>query len=124
MRKEENICLVGVSICLKCDIVMYSRLSLSRLRLSRITAYLELKIWSLLKPESLTTGNKILWKRGEIEGAIYLHFQYISNFRSQITYSFVKFCFIFFLNSTNLVCRGMDISKFFRESLGLRDNKS
>ena len=31
-----------------------------------ITAYLEAKIWSLLKHESLTTGNKILWKRGEI----------------------------------------------------------
>ena len=45
---------------------IYSRLSLSRLRLSRITAYLEVKIWSLFKHENLTTGNKILWKRGEI----------------------------------------------------------
>ena len=44
----------------------YSRLSLSWLRLSRITAYLELKIWSLFKHETLTTGNKILWERGEI----------------------------------------------------------
>ena len=42
-----------------------SRLSLYRLRLSRITAYLEVKIWSLIKQEHVTTGNKILWKRGE-----------------------------------------------------------
>ena len=46
--------------------VNYSWLSLSRPRLSRITAYLEVKIWSLLKNENLITGNKILWKRGEI----------------------------------------------------------
>ena len=30
----------------------------------------------------------------------------------------------FFLNSANLICRGTDISKYFRESLGLRDNES
>ena len=35
-------------------------------RLSRITAYLEVKILSLLKHENLTTGKKKLWKRGEI----------------------------------------------------------
>ena len=39
---------------------------LSRTRLSRITAYLEAIIWSLLKHENLTKGNKILWTRGEI----------------------------------------------------------
>ena len=44
----------------------YSRLSLSRPRLSRVTTYLEVKIWSLFKYENLTMGNKILWKRGEI----------------------------------------------------------
>ena len=33
----------------------YIRLSLSRLRLSRIPAYFEMKIWSLFKYESLTT---------------------------------------------------------------------
>ena len=32
--------------------------------------------------------------------------------------------FIFSLNSSNLICRGTDISKYFRESLGLRDNES
>ena len=31
---------------------------------------------------------------------------------------------IFFLNSANLICRGTDISKYFRESLGIRDNES
>ena len=40
--------------------------SLSRPRLSHITTYLEVEIWSLPKHENLTTGKKILWKRGEI----------------------------------------------------------
>ena len=31
---------------------------------------------------------------------------------------------LFFLNSANLICRGTDISKYFRESLGIRDNES
>ena len=44
----------------------YSSLSLSQPHLSRITAYLEVKIWSPPKYENLITGNKILWKRGEI----------------------------------------------------------
>ena len=54
------------------------------------------------------------------------YFQYISNVRSQITYSFVNCdCSIyFFLNSANLICRGTDISKHFWESLGLRVNES
>ena len=38
-----------------------------------------MKIRSLFNHENLTTGNKILWNRGEIA-------QYMSNFRSQITY--------------------------------------
>ena len=45
---------------------LYSRLPLSRPRLSRIFAYLEVNIWSLFKHENLTTGNKILWERGDI----------------------------------------------------------
>ena len=54
------------------------------------------------------------------------YLQYISNFRSQITYSFVK-CVsssYFFLHLVILICRGTDISKYLRESLGLRDNDS
>ena len=49
-----------------CKKDIYSRHSLSRLRFSRITAYLEVKIWSLFLHGNLTIGNKILWKRGEI----------------------------------------------------------
>ena len=30
----------------------------------------------------------------------------------------------FFLNSANLICRCSDISKYFRESIGIRDNES
>ena len=32
--------------------------------------------------------------------------------------------FIVFLNSATLIFQGMDILKFFRESLGIRDNES
>ena len=44
----------------------YSRLSLSRIRLFRITAYLEEKSWSMFKLRNLTSGYKILRIRGEI----------------------------------------------------------
>ena len=51
----------------------YSQLSLSRLRLSRITTYLEEKIWSFLKHRNLKSGYKILWKRGEIAPSPLFH---------------------------------------------------
>ena len=63
----------------------------------RITACLEEKIWSFFKGRNLTPGNKILWIRGEIAPKEqFLPFSttfsiYIFNFRSQITYLFVKF---------------------------------
>ena len=73
-----------------------------------------------------------MWKRGEIapkeQFLLFstLFYIYISNFRSQITYSFVKcgcsiYCFPHSLNS--------DMSKYgylevFSESLGIRDNES
>ena len=92
---------------------LYSWLSLSRPLLSRITAYLEVEIWSLPKHENLTTGEKILWKRGEIAPQ---YFQYISAFESNYTYICSMWLFeLFFPNSANLICRGMDISKYFRE---------
>ena len=52
------------------------------------------------------------------------YFQCISNFRSQITYAFVKCgCSIYFSpNSANLICQGTDILKYFRESLGIRES--
>ena len=76
----------------------------------------------------LTTGNKILWKRGEelfhlfsTIFSIYLKLQ-------EPSYTVIKFCemwfSICFLNSANLICRGTDISKYFRGSRRLRDNES
>ena len=73
-----------------------------------------------------------MWKRGEIapkeQFLLFstLFYIYISNFRSQITYSLVKCVvqFIVFLNLSTLICRGTDISKCFSESLGIRDNES
>ena len=93
-----------------------SRLSLSRLRLSRLSENLV----------PVLQNNKITWKRGEISSfqisSFPKYFQYISNFRSQITHSDVKCgCLIyFFLNSANLVCLDTDISKCFRESLDFK----
>ena len=81
----------------------------------------------------MTTGNKIMWKREEIApNEQFLLFStlfyriYISNFRSQITYSFVQCVvqFIVFLTLSTLICRGTDISKYFSEPLGIRDNES
>ena len=106
------------------NLFRYSRLSLSRLRLSQITAYLEEKIWSFFRHRFLTSGNKILWIRGEIAPIEeqFLQFStifsiYIFHSRSLITHSFVKFsCAIcIFFNSENLIVRG---------SCQLRDNES
>ena len=44
----------------------YSRLSLSRPRLSRITAYLEVKIWSLLKHENQNQVTKYCGKEEKL----------------------------------------------------------
>ena len=66
---------------------------------------------SLPKHENLTTGKKILWKRGEIApnfSSFPQYFQYISNSKSPIIYIFVKYgCSnYFFLKSANLIRRG------------------
>ena len=59
-------------------LLIYSWLSLSRPRLSRMTAYLKVKILSLPKHENVTTSKKILWKRGEIAPKEqFLHFSTI-----------------------------------------------
>ena len=73
----------------------YSCLSLSRPRLSRITAYLEVKIWSLPIHENLTTDGKYCRKEEKLLlrsnfSSFPQYFQYISNFKSPITYQFVK----------------------------------
>ena len=104
---QENIC-CGYSLEGPHGEIKYSRTSLSRTRLFWITAYLEVKIWSLFLHETMTTGKKIMWKRGEIapkeQFLLFstLFYIYISNFRSQITYSFVKWgCSIYFPHSRN-----------------------
>ena len=72
----------------------YSWLSLSRPRLSRITANLEVKIWSLPKHETLTCKKycgkeETLLLRSNFS-SFPQYFQYISNFMSPITHIFVK----------------------------------
>ena len=117
--------------------------------------YLELWFriqWALLTciSTSLITNNRLSWN--EKPGSCFQHgqqnivenivekrlircnfsfffsqyFQFISNFRSQITYSYVKCgCLIYFFpNSANLISRSSNISKYFRESLELWDNES
>ena len=105
---------------------IYSQLSLSRPRLSRITAYLEVKILSLFKHVNLTVGNKILWKRGAISPLFHniINISLTSGVKLHIHLLTVAVRFIVFLNSANLICRGMDISKCFREFLGLRERES
>ena len=110
----------------------YSRLSLSRPRLPRITTYLEVKIWSLFLQGNLTTGIKILWKRGVIApqeqfllfSTIFSIYILTSGVKLHIHLLNVVVRFIVFVNSANLICRRTDISKYSRESLGLRDNES
>ena len=85
-------CWVKISVD---DILKYSWLSLSRPRLSRITAYLEVKIWSLPIHENLTTDGKYCRKEEKLLlrsnfSSFPQYFQYISNFKSPVTYQFVK----------------------------------
>ena len=70
-----------------------------------------------------------MWKRGEIAlkeqfllfstiFSVHLYFQE-SNYIHVFTCEMWLFDLSFFLNSANLICRDADISKYFRESLGL-----
>ena len=111
-----------------CD---YIRTSLSRTRLFRVTAYLEVKIWSLFQHETMTAGtcNKIMWKSGEIAPPLFhiILFIYIfltSGVKLHIHLLNVVVQFIVFLTLSTLICRSTDISKCFSESLGIRDNGS
>ena len=74
----------------------------------------------------------MLWKRGEIAPKQILLFSTIFSIHSRISRvqlhihllnAAVRFIFEF-LNSAILICRGTDISKYLRESLGIRDNES
>ena len=88
----------------------YSRLLLSRFCLSRITAYLSMKIWSLLKHEILTinktkycgkggenlaTSYKLLWNRGDIgpkePSLLFLQYNEITRVDCTILWLFLSF---------------------------------
>ena len=71
-----------------------------------------------------------MWKRGEIApnfSTFPHYFVYIfltSGVKLHIHLLNVVVKFIVFLTLSTLICRGMDISKCFSESLGIRDNES
>ena len=66
-----------------------------------------------------------MWKKGEISPLFHNIFNISLTSRvQQYIYLLNVVVRIFFLNSANLICRGTDISKYFRESLGIRDNVS
>ena len=79
-----------------------------------------------------------MWKRGEIApkeqfllfstfNLLYIYFLYIFltlgvKLRFHLLNVVVQF--IVFLSLLTLICRGKDISKYFSESFGIRDNES
>ena len=87
-------------------------------KLSRITTYLEVKIRCLLKHGNLTTGYKILWKKGAISYLFHNIFNISVTLRVKFHINMINVAvrFIFPLISANLICRGTDtdISKYFR----------
>ena len=76
----------------------------------------------------MTTGNKIMWKRGESNFSSFPHY-FIHIFltfgvKLHIHLLNVVVQFIIFLTLSTLICRCTDISKCFSKSLGVRDNES
>ena len=87
----------GFKLSYFCDtsLGIYSWLPLSRNRLSRITAYLKVKIWSLPNHENLTTCKTYCGKEEKLLlrsnfSSFPQYFQKISNFKSPFTHIFVK----------------------------------
>ena len=72
----------------------------------------------------MTTGNKMMWKKGEIATLFYIYIFLTSGVKLRIHLLNVVVQFIVFLTLATLICRGTDISKCFSEFLGIRDNKS
>ena len=119
-----------------CVLYRYSQHSLSWPRLSWITAYLKVIIWSLFWYGNLTTGNKTLlpvvrfwllkleisWKYCLFHNIFKISL--ISGVKLHIHLLKVFVWLLVFLNSATLICWGMGISKCFRESRGLWDNES
>ena len=73
-----------------------------------------------------------MWKRGEIapkeQFLLFSTLFYIifltSGVKLHIHLLNVVVQFIVFLTLSTLICRGTDVSKYFSESLGIRDNES
>ena len=66
-----------------------------------------------------------MWKRGEIAPKNYFIYIFLtSGVKLHIHLLNVVVQFIVFLTLSTLICRGTDISKYFSESLGIRDNGS
>ena len=73
-----------------------------------------------------------MWKRGEIapkeQFLLFstLFYIYISNLRVKLHIQLLNMVvqFIVFLTLSTLICRGTDVSKYFSDSLGIRDNES
>ena len=74
-----------------------------------------------------------MWKRGEIapkeqfllfSTLFYIYIFLTSGVKLHIHLLIVVVQFIVFLTLSTLICRGTDISKYFNESLGSRDNES
>ena len=114
----------------KYNFTTYSWLPLSQLGLSHITAYFEVKIWSLLYYQNLTTGNKILWKRREIapeEQFLFFSTIFLIYIFQDSNYIFI--CEMWWFNLFfPWFCKSdmsrSHVSKYFRESFGPRDNES
>ena len=80
----------------------------------------------LSRSENQTTGNKILWKWGEIAPLfrnIFFNISLISGVKFHIHLWNMVVRFIFSSQIANLIYRGTDITKY-SESLGLWDNES
>ena len=89
-----------------------------------------MKIGPLPTYKNLITGNKILWKRGDIAPKepflLFSHniFNISLTSRVQLQIHLLNAVRFIFSSSANLICQNTDISKYFRESLGIRDNES
>ena len=68
-----------------------------------------------------------MWKRGEISPLfhiiLYIYMFLTSGVKLHIHLLNVVVQFIVFHTLSTLICRGTDISKYFSESLGIRDNE-
>ena len=70
-----------------------------------------------------------MWKRGEIDqfllfSTLFYIYYLTSGVKLHIHLLNVVVEFIVFRTLSTLICRGTDISKYFSESLGIRDNES